>query len=101
MARPIVLIPHLFRLAYVINFRKDYSPPSSLPSRPTTRLVATIVTTQERLRTDVSLNGHNFRGSKCNGGNYTLDVFYLMKRDDELFSELTKLQRIVKVRVKC
>ena len=29
MARPIVLIPHLFRLADAINFRKDYSPPSS------------------------------------------------------------------------
>ena len=27
MARPIVLIPYLFRLADVINFRKDYSPP--------------------------------------------------------------------------
>ena len=27
MARPIVLIPHLLRLADVINFRKDYSPP--------------------------------------------------------------------------
>ena len=27
MARPIVLIPHLFRLADMINFRKDYSPP--------------------------------------------------------------------------
>ena len=34
MARPIVLIPHLFRLADAINFRKDYSPPSSPPSRP-------------------------------------------------------------------
>ena len=34
MARLIVLIPHVFRLADVINFRKDYSPPSSLPSRP-------------------------------------------------------------------
>ena len=29
MARPIVLIPHLFRLADAINFKKDYSPPSS------------------------------------------------------------------------
>jgi len=27
LARPIVLIPHLFRLAGVVNFRKDYSPP--------------------------------------------------------------------------
>jgi hypothetical protein len=34
LARPIVLIPHLFRLAGVINFRKDYSPPSSPPSQP-------------------------------------------------------------------
>ena len=34
MARPIVLIPHLFQLAGVINFRKDYSTPSSPPSRP-------------------------------------------------------------------
>jgi hypothetical protein len=34
LARPIVLIPHLFRLADAINFRKDYSPPSSPPSRP-------------------------------------------------------------------
>ena len=37
LARPIVLIPHLFWLADVINFRKDYSPPSSPPSRPYTR----------------------------------------------------------------
>ena len=36
MARPKVLIPHLFRLADAINFRKDYSPPSSPPSRPFT-----------------------------------------------------------------
>ena len=34
MARPIVLILHLFWLANAIIFRKDYSPPSSLPSRP-------------------------------------------------------------------
>ena len=34
MARPILIIPHLFRLADAINFRKDYSPPSSPPSRP-------------------------------------------------------------------
>jgi len=27
LARPIVLIPHLFRLAGVISFRKDCSPP--------------------------------------------------------------------------
>jgi hypothetical protein len=37
LARPIVLIPHLFRFADVIIFRKDYSPPSSPPSRPFTR----------------------------------------------------------------
>jgi hypothetical protein len=37
LARPIVLIPHLFRFADAINFRKDYSPPpSSPPSRPFT-----------------------------------------------------------------
>ena len=34
MARPIVFILHLYRLADAINFRKDYSPPSSPPSRP-------------------------------------------------------------------
>ena len=34
MARPIVLISHLFRLAGAIIFRKNNSPPSSLPSRP-------------------------------------------------------------------
>jgi hypothetical protein len=34
LARPIVLIPHLFRLADMIIFRKNYLPPSSLPSRP-------------------------------------------------------------------
>jgi len=34
LARPIVLIPHLFQLAGAISFRKDYSPPSSPPSRP-------------------------------------------------------------------
>jgi hypothetical protein len=39
LARPIVLIPHLFRFADVINFRKDYSPPSSPPSRPFTKRV--------------------------------------------------------------
>ena len=38
MARPIVLIPHLFRLADAIYFRKDYSPPSSPPSRPYNRV---------------------------------------------------------------
>ena len=27
MARPIVLIPHLFRLAGAFNFRNNYSPP--------------------------------------------------------------------------
>jgi hypothetical protein len=27
LARPIILIPHLPRLADAINFRKDYSPP--------------------------------------------------------------------------
>ena len=27
LARPIVLIPHLFRLSDMINFRKDYLPP--------------------------------------------------------------------------
>jgi hypothetical protein len=27
LARPIVLIPHLFQLADAFNFRKDYSPP--------------------------------------------------------------------------
>ena len=27
MARPLVLVPHLFWLASAINFRKDYSPP--------------------------------------------------------------------------
>jgi hypothetical protein len=37
LARPIVLIPYLFRLADAINFRKDYSPSASLPSRPYTR----------------------------------------------------------------
>jgi hypothetical protein len=36
LARLIVLILHLFRLADVIIFRKDYSPPSSPPSRPFT-----------------------------------------------------------------
>jgi hypothetical protein len=34
LVRPIVLIPHLFWLADMINFRKDYSLPSSPPSRP-------------------------------------------------------------------
>ena len=34
MARPIILISHLYRLADTISFRKDYSPPSSPPSRP-------------------------------------------------------------------
>jgi hypothetical protein len=36
LARPIVLIPHLFQLADAINFRTDYSTPSSLSSRPFT-----------------------------------------------------------------
>ena len=34
MARPIVLIPHLLRLADVINFRKDYSSPFIPTSQP-------------------------------------------------------------------
>ena len=33
MARLIVLITYLFGLASTISFRKDYSPPFSLPSR--------------------------------------------------------------------
>ena len=33
MARSIVLIPHLYRLADANKVRKDYSPPSSPPSR--------------------------------------------------------------------
>jgi hypothetical protein len=37
LARLIVLIPHLFRFADTIIFRKDYSPPSSPPSRPFNR----------------------------------------------------------------
>ena len=40
MARPIVLIPHLFRLADAINFRKDYSPPSSHHLDPTSDIRA-------------------------------------------------------------
>ena len=35
MARPIVLIPYLFRLAGTIKFRNDYSPPSSRHLDPT------------------------------------------------------------------
>ena len=35
MARPIVLIPYLFRLAGVIKFRKDYSPPLVCHLEPT------------------------------------------------------------------
>jgi hypothetical protein len=38
LARLIVLILYLFRLAGTINFRKDYSSPSSLPSQPYTPL---------------------------------------------------------------
>ena len=42
MAKRIVSIPHKFRLAGVINFRKDYSPPpSSPPSRPYSVATAT------------------------------------------------------------
>jgi len=38
--------------------------------------IATIVTTRERLRTELSLNGHDYRGSKCNGeDDYMLVVF--------------------------
>ena len=37
MAKRIVSIPHKFRLAGAISFRKDYSPPSSPPSRPYNR----------------------------------------------------------------
>ena len=37
MAKRIVSIPHKFRLAGAISFRKDYSPPSCPPSRPYTR----------------------------------------------------------------
>ena len=33
LARPIVLIPHLYRLADAIIFTKDYSPLSSPPSQ--------------------------------------------------------------------
>ena len=45
--------------------------------RTTPWLEATIVTTQERLRTELSLKRHDYRGSKCNReDNYTLVVFY-------------------------
>ena len=40
LARPIVLIPHLFRLASTIKFRKDYSPPSSRHLDPTSGIGA-------------------------------------------------------------
>jgi len=54
-----------------------------------TRFVATIMTTQERLRTELSLNGHGLRGSKCNReDDYTPVVFYLIKEGDRLFGEL-------------
>ena len=40
--------------------------------------MATIVTTQERFRTKLSLSEHDFQGWKCNGeDNYTLVVIYL------------------------
>jgi len=56
-----------------------------------TRLVATIVTTQERLKKELSLIGHDFRGSKCNGeDDYTLVVFYLIKEGDRLFKEISQ-----------
>ena len=35
MARPLVLVPHLFWLASAINFRKDYSPPLVCHLAPT------------------------------------------------------------------
>ena len=37
MARPIILIPHLYRLANVIVYRKDYLPPTGPSSRPYSR----------------------------------------------------------------
>ena len=46
MSRPIVLFPHLFRLIGAFNFRNDYSPSSSPPSRPYTE-----VDTEARHRT--------------------------------------------------
>ena len=58
-----------------------------------------IVTTQERLRTELSLNGHDFRGSKCNRENdYTLVVFYLIKEGDRLSKEIyqSRIDQIVK-----
>jgi len=56
-----------------------------------TRLIATTVTTQERLRTELSLSGHDFRGSKCNGeDDYTLVVFCLIKEGDRLFKEISQ-----------
>jgi len=42
-----------------------------------TRLTNTIKGTQEQLRTELSLNEHDFRGLKCNGeDNYTLVMLY-------------------------
>jgi hypothetical protein len=55
LARLIVLIPHLFRLASEINFRKNYSPPSSLPSWPYN--YARCITT---LPTSTTFNTHVF-----------------------------------------
>ena len=52
-----------------------------------------IVTTQERLRTELSLNGHDFRGSECNGeDDYTLVVFYLIKEGDRLLEKYLKVE---------
>ena len=45
MAKRIVSIPHKFRLAGAISFRKDYSPPSSPPSRPYIRTLNNSVRT--------------------------------------------------------
>ena len=70
MARSIVLIPHLFRLAGAIDFRKEYSPPLVRHLDPTSGIGARSLIYDlhrpERMATswlDVECDTHVFDGT--------------------------------------
>ena len=85
MARSKVLIPHLFRLAGAISFRKDYSPPSSPPSRPFTWA-------------DLEKQFHKYFFSGVHEKNIT-DLVRLRQHNDESVESF--VQRLRDVKNKC
>ena len=84
MARPIVLIPHLFRLAGVINFRKDYSPPFS-PNLQTLDLNTPAEASNAIVLVDlVNLRVNQLDGGQDNSGDSMLELLRKQKRGTSL-----------------